>query len=76
VEDAGVTFEVREWFVGEGPQTFTVRMGAPTRSRVSESAPSYFVGTHLLVSGELGVAWDCGFTRYFDEDTAAAWRSA
>jgi len=82
---SGVTFQVEEWFVGDGPATFTVDMGAPTKSRMSESAPSYFVGSRLLVSGEDRwgeggledpIAWGCGFTRYFDESTSAAWRSA
>lgn len=83
---AGVTFRVEEWFgPGTGPSTFTVDLGAPTKSRMSESAPSYGVGSALLVSGEdrwgAGgladpIAWGCGFTRYFDEETAADWRSA
>ena len=86
---SGVTFRVEEWFVGEGPATFTVDMLAPTKSEASESAPSYHVGSRLLVSGEDRwgeasedgsledpIAWGCGFTRYFDEETAAAWRSA
>ncbi|MGH3346875.1 MAG: hypothetical protein ACRDO4_07815 [Nocardioides sp.] len=71
----GVTFEVHEWFVGDQPRTVTVEMGGPTQSDLSESAPSYSVGTRLLVSGEEDIAWACGFTRYFDEETAAAWRS-
>ena len=75
IGDGEVTFEVHEWFVGEGPQSFTVAMWAPTRSKMSESAPSYFVGTRLLVSGDDAMAAPCGFTRYFDEETAAAWRS-
>ena len=78
IGDGAVTFEVAEWFVGEGPASYTVRMRPPTKSGMSESSPSYFVGTRLLVSGELDgdpIAWTCGFTRYFDEETAAAWRS-
>ena len=78
IGDGGVVFEVEEWLVGEGPRSFTVRMRPPTKSGMSESAPSYFVGTRLLVSGERDdapVAWGCGFTRYYDEETAAAWRS-
>jgi hypothetical protein len=42
---------------------------------MSESPPSYSVGTRLLVSREDAIAWGCGFTRYVDEETAAAWRS-
>jgi len=78
IGDGQVTFTVQEWFVGEGPESYTVRMRPPTTSGMSESAPSYFVGTRLLVSGEQDeepIAWSCGFTRYFDEDTAAGWRS-
>lgn len=80
-----VTFEVHEWLVGEGPtEEVQVRMPAPFRPQHSESAPSFFVGTRLLVSGGEVVsgaedgqksAWACGFTRYYDEDTAATWRS-
>jgi hypothetical protein len=86
-----VAFEVHEWLVG-GPEsgpvsgpvsggaaTVQVRMPAPQRPQHSEAAPSYFVGTRLLVSGDDSAgertAWACGFTRYHDEDTAATWRS-
>ncbi|MEJ7794645.1 MAG: hypothetical protein WKF50_03770 [Nocardioides sp.] len=78
IGDGGVTFDVQEWFVGEGPESYTVQMHPPTKSGMSESPPSYFVGTRLLVSGEQDgapIAWSCGFTRYFDEETAVAWRS-
>jgi hypothetical protein len=80
-----VSFQVHEWLVheslvgeslvGEGTATVQVQMPAPYRPQHSESAPSYFVGTRLLVSGDDGTAWACGFTRYHDEDTAATWRS-
>jgi hypothetical protein len=75
-----VSFQVHEWLVheslvGKRAATVQVRMPAPYRPQRSESAPSYFVGTRLLVSGDDGTAWACGFTRYHDEDTAAAWRS-
>ena len=75
IGEGNVTFEVHEWFVGDGPQSFTVSMWAPTRTTMSESSPSYFVGTRLLVSGDDGMATPCGFTRYYDQETAAAWRS-
>jgi len=81
---AGVTFAVEEWFVGDGPATFTVDLGAPEKVPMSEAGASYGIGTRLLVSGEDRwgegglvdpIAWGCGFTRYYDEETAAAWRS-
>ena len=75
IDDSRVTFEVHEWIVGDQRATFTVVMGRPTQPDLSESPPSYSVGTRLLVSGEEGTAWACGFTRYYDEETAADWRS-
>ena len=81
----GVTFDVREWFAGGHGATITVDMLAPavTGSGSTVNAPSYGVGTRLLVSGESRwggpplkdpIAWSCGFTRYWDPDTAASWR--
>ena len=64
----------------------TIDMSPPSESpRLSEAPPSYEVGTRLLVSGESrygegiskdGVAWGCGFTRYYDTETASAWLAA
>lgn len=83
-----VTFEVHEWFGGGTGETVTVDMfppGPDQPDQASESAPSYGVGTRLLVSGEPrwggeplqdAIAWTCGFTRYYDETTAADWRAA
>ena len=75
IDDAGVTFEVHEWLVGEGAATVQLRMSPPDVPDRSEASPSYSVGTRLLVSGDDGIAWVCGFTRYHDTETAAAWRS-
>lgn len=83
----GVTFTVNEWFRGGPGQIITVRMAAPLAPTevVGDPGPSYGIGTRLLLSGapdeELpgpeGIsAWGCGYTRYYDEETAAAWRSA
>lgn len=82
----GVTFAVREWFAGGGDDTFTVDMPPPGHcpEASSESGPEYTTGTRLLVSGEprwggppqnSPIAWTCGFTRYYDPQTAAQWRS-
>jgi hypothetical protein len=85
----GVTFVVNEWFEGGSEATVTVDMPAPDAGGESSPAETptnaYDVGTRLLVSGEPrwggppltdAIAWGCGFTRYHDEDTAGAWRSA
>lgn len=86
-----VTFQVQEWFRGGTATEVTLDMvppiepgGTATDSR-QLTTPSYTVGTRLLVSGasrggdaqlEDGIVWGCGFTRYYDPTTAAAWRDA
>jgi hypothetical protein len=84
---AGVTFEVNEWFSGGSEPTVTVDMqGAGQESAgKSEVGQPYGIGSRLLVSGEARwggpdlaspIAWNCGFTRYYDADTASAWSDA
>jgi hypothetical protein len=84
-----VTFDVHEWFVGGSSDRVTVAMPAP--DRVSSDGvqglddATYGVGTRLLVSGEPQwggeplddpIAWMCGFTRYYDDQSATQWRTA
>lgn len=78
-----VTFKVHEWFHGGEGSPATVTMTAPEYSAVGleELVPSYAVGTRLLVSGQPAeggepYAGSCGFTRYYDPETAAEWRAA
>ena len=75
VDDTVVTFEVHEVFAGNLPAEVSIDLGPTTTSRASESSPSYSVGTRLLVMSDGSSAIGCGATRYFDEETAAAWRS-
>ena len=82
----GVTFVVREWFSGGQGDTVTVDMqGAAVEPASLELGDAYDVGSRLLVSGEprwggsplaQPIAWACGFSRYYDAETAAAWRDA
>ena len=74
-----VTFRVSEWFRGMGDGTVTIALLQPASE---EAPPSYQVGTRLLVTGEprFGgpplrdpVGWTCGFTRYYDPQTASLW---
>jgi hypothetical protein len=78
-----VTFHVNKWFRGGVQGTVTVDMIGPLMSPDQEL--SYGVGSRLLVTGEPrfggsplkdAVAWGCGFTRYYDQATAASWRQA
>lgn len=79
----GVTFAVQEWFRGGSGDTVTVDLPAQGVITPDGTLQSYGPGTRLLVSGEprwggapldAPVAWICGFTRYYDEATAASWR--
>ena len=76
-----VTFEVHEWFRGGTGSEVTIAMWAPEPASDGRPA-SYSVGTRLLVSGEPrwggqalddAIAWGCGFTRYYEPQTAATW---
>jgi hypothetical protein len=79
-----VTFDVFDWFVGDGPDIVNVEM-FPPGNRTSVGTANYEVGSRLLISGEprwggtpleAPVAWMCGFSRTYDTDTAASWREA
>lgn len=81
----GVTLEVREWFAAGRGDTVTVDLQPPTTGTTDPADPEYAygVGSRLLVSGEARwggaplespIAWGCGFSRYHDPGTAAAWR--
>ena len=82
-----VRFAVNEWFHGADTAIVTVDMASPEvgSEELSVSGGSYAVGSRLLVSGEPrwggaalvdAVAWGCGFTRYFDKQTAQRWRDS
>lgn len=81
---AGITFEVREWFVGGDADEVTVDLQSVGEDIAEEDSP-FQVGTRLLVSGEprwggvpldSPIAWGCGFSRYYDKQTATAWRES
>lgn len=82
LNSAGVTFEVREWFVGGDAEEVTVDLQSIGEGAAEDDLP-FQVGARLLVSGEprrggapldSPVAWDCGFSRYYDEEIATTWR--
>jgi hypothetical protein len=83
----GVTFRVNKWFRGGTGDTMTVDWYPPGsyNSATNPSLTSYGIGSRLLVSGEPSlsgdapdtpIAWTCGFTRYYDPQTAAEWATA
>lgn len=83
---AQVTFDVNEWYTGGEDPHVVIQMTPPvelTTDVTAEAGPSYEAGTRLLVSGEPlwggddpladAVGWGCGFTVYWDADTAQTW---
>ncbi|MGY1753551.1 hypothetical protein [Blastococcus sp. SYSU D01042] len=79
-----VTFRVHAWYRGGAGETVTLHMDGPyPRTPEGESVETYVHGTRLLVSGVLSdvegrgfIGEGCGFTRYYDETTAAEWAAA
>lgn len=78
-----VTFRVHAWYRGGAGETVTLHMESPYLPTDTESHEAYAVGTRLLVSGDVSpvegrgpIAQGCGFTRYYDEATAAEWAAA
>ena len=72
-----ITFTVNDWFRG-GEGNRTTRSGATTVGGVTSAGPSVSLepGTRLLVAGDGGFAWGCGFTQPYDPDVAADWAAA
>lgn len=67
------TFDVHEWFTG-GSQP-EVRIALDAFDTVMRTGlPTDEVGQRLLVSGDDGTAWLCGFTRRYTQRAADTWR--
>lgn len=82
LQDRIVTFSVTHWYKGGSGNEVSLDMWGPGVGTGSGYGVAYSIGTRLLVSGEPrwggaplddAVAWPCGFTRYYDEATAAFW---
>ncbi|MGY2129495.1 hypothetical protein [Blastococcus sp. SYSU DS0617] len=80
-----VTFRVHAWYRGGTGERVTLHMEELPYLSTPEggSIETYGVGTRLLVSGDVSdivgrglIGQGCGFTRYYDEQTAAEWAAA
>ncbi|MBI2708346.1 MAG: hypothetical protein HYX34_01425 [Actinobacteria bacterium] len=72
-----VTFTVDRAFKGVEGSTVTLR-GAEVLGGTTSAGPGVDLspGSRLLVSGDGGFAWGCGFTRPWDGATASRWAGA
>lgn len=70
-----VSFEVHKWFKG-GSGDKSVRRAYGFAGVTSAGGTPHAIGERLLVAGDEDFAWECGFTRPYDESTAADWKAA
>lgn len=77
VDGDKVTFAIDEAFRGVSAAEVTLD-GAQTLGGLTSAGDGLSLepGTKLLVSGDGGFVWSCGFTQPYDADVAAQWRSA
>ena len=77
VEGSRVTFNVSEWFKGGSGASVTLDGNGLTGGAItSAGGPTLSVGQRLLVAGDGGFVWSCGYTQAYNADVAASWRSA
>ena len=72
-----ITFDVGEVFTGDVPDPVTLGGGLLLVGGGTVSAGEYdlAVGDRVLVAGDGGFAWACGFTQPYDADVAEQWRT-
>lgn len=75
VEGDQVTFTVNQWYRGNDQSTEVTLAGAETLNGLTSAGPAATLepGARLLVAGDGGFAWSCGFTQPYDADIAAEW---
>ncbi|MGQ0831603.1 MAG: hypothetical protein ACT4OV_07985 [Microthrixaceae bacterium] len=74
VDGDDVTFTVNRWYRGGDGAEVTLA-GASTLGGVTSAGEPTPLGpgTRLLVAGDGGFAWSCGFTQPYDDAIAAEW---
>ena len=74
VDGDSVTFSVNEWYRGGTSEEVTLE-GASTLAGVTSAGPAVGLepGTRMLVAGDGGFAWSCGFTQPYEESVAEQW---
>lgn len=76
VDGMQMTFDVHEWFgPGEG-DTVTLDHQGYEGMLFAPDGPALEPGTRVLVAGDGGFVWSCGFTQLHDPAVADQWRAA
>jgi hypothetical protein len=77
VADDKVMFTVNRWYRGGTSSEITLA-GATTLSAQTSAGDAISIapGTRLLVAGDGGFAWSCGFTQAYDPAVADEWKAA
>lgn len=75
VDGDRISFRVEEWYRGGDGDRVTLT-GASTLAGLTSAGPALALerGTRLLVAGDGGFAWGCGFTQPYDREVASRWR--
>lgn len=77
VDGDEVTFRVGHWYRGGSGDTVTLAGALTLAGQTSAGQPTGLEpGTRMLVAGDGGFAWSCGFTQPYDAATAAQWQAA
>ena len=71
------TFTVNQWYRGGDTGEITLA-GAAGLSGLTSGGPAATLepGTRLLVAGDGGFAWACGFTQPYEAEVARQWEEA
>lgn len=74
VDGDDVIFDVNHWFKG-GSGAQTTLAGAASLGGLTSAGATVSLepGTRLLVAGDGGFAWSCGFTQTYDAGVAKQW---
>ena len=75
VDGDQVSFSVNRWYSSGDTPTEITLAGADTLNGPNSAGPAAALepGTWLLVAGDGGFAWSCGFTQPFDTNVASQW---
>lgn len=73
IDGDDATFEVERWYRGGEGDAVTLGGAGVLTGLTSVSEHAFAPGDRVLVSGDGGFAWPCGFTQAYDDAVAADW---